>query len=219
MKRCEVEAVCGRTFMRVEEIKSWVDRNLQALLWAAYQDANTPGLPIEPDEVRGSHRDSLLVFAILLESGYGDMIDTFVRLGWAKKMPMELPDLSNIRDRLGHATISGADAKQLAAKFNEKQWKYFPAKFRLRGDHEHDINTVVPVVKKYKINTKGGTATVWHIVVLEEFVEEKIRKTVPFARENNVIGNNGEDLGWVSGPFKCGYLFWIPNTPSIALRR
>ena len=89
------------------------------------------------------------------------------------------------------------DAEEITKQFCEKQWKYRAAIFRLDADIRHGKHAIIPIIRKKIISVKGGTADLWQIEVLEEFVEEKLQEKVPHSRYE------GEDgLGWVSRSYK-----------------
>jgi hypothetical protein len=81
--------------------------------------------------------------------------------------------------------LSDPEAEKLAIKFNEVQWQFCPAKFELEMGRDFEKDRVIPICKKEIINTKGGTATLWQLEVLEEFVGDKLRETARNSRYNN----------------------------------
>ena len=174
LKTCEMTAICGRSYLRVEKLKKWLDKNTEALLWAAYRQADHIALPINARQVRRA--ESLLVFSILLELGRGNLIDTFHRAHLVDRLPT---DLATLEARLSRTKMAEADAKIVADAFDKKQWRYCPPKFRLEHREDYLPNEIVPISKKEAINTKGGTATVWQVAVLEEFIEKDLRDAVP----------------------------------------
>ena len=205
VKSCEITGICGRPFIRVDKLKTWLSENVVRLLEAAYRSQDEPALPIDPDYVR--RNDSLLIFSILLQLDRGNLIDRFHMLGLGDYLPIEL---SSLKARLGDLGISAADADSLAERFDKQQWRYCPAKFRLNARRNYLPSHIIPISKKEPINAKGGTATVWQIEVLEEFVEERLRKVVPTSR----FGEPGDSLGYVSQPH-----FDLPSSTFLALGR
>jgi hypothetical protein len=191
LKTCEMTAICGRTFLRVEKLKDWLDKNAETLLWAVYMPEDHINLPISPRQVRRSDTYALLVFSILLELGHGNLIDTFHHVHLVDRLPI---DLATLESRLKRSKLSEADALNLADNFDQIQWRYCPPKFRLEHREDYRPTEIVPIFKKEAINTKGGTATVWQIVVLEEFVEKDLRDAVPTSKFNTT----DDHYGWVS---------------------
>ena len=193
VQKCERKAACGRHFICVEKLKSWMYPQVEGLLDAAYRRQNYPGLPIHPRTVRRRDNDSLLVLSILLELDRGDLIDSFYELGLVAKLPV---DLATLKARLrGDNKMSDSEAESLAERFDEKQWRYCAEKFYLDARRNYvSSNQIIPISRKEAINTKGGTATVWQIEVLEEFVEESLRSVVSTSR----FKRPNDDLGYVS---------------------
>lgn len=205
VKSCEITGICGRPFIRVEKLKTWLSDNVVRLLEAAYRSQDEPALPIDPDYVR--RNDSLLIFSILLQLDRGNLIHRFHMLGLGGNVFLPI-DLSSLKARLGDLGISAADADSLAERFDKQQWRYCPAKFRLNARRSYSPNHIIPISKKEAINDKGGTATVWQIEVLEEFVEERLRKVVPTSR----FGEPDDSLGYVSQPH-----FDLPSSTDLQL--
>jgi hypothetical protein len=191
VKSCEITGICGRPFIRIEKLKTWLSDNVVRLLEAAYRSQDEPALPIDPDYVR--RNDSLLIFSILLQLDCGNLVDRFHMLGLGEYLPI---DLSTLKARLGDLGTCAADADSLAERFDKQQWRYCPAKFRLNARRNYLPSHIIPISKKEAINEKGGTATVWQIEVLEEFIEERLRKVVSTSK----FGEPGDSLGYVSQP-------------------
>jgi hypothetical protein len=92
--------------------------------------------------------------------------------------------------------MSEEEAEKLAVDFNREQWRFCPAKFELEMGRNFGKDRVLPFFIKEPINFKGGTASLWQIEVLEEFVGLKLRKTVRSSRYNS----RKDSLGYVSHP-------------------
>lgn len=197
--QCEMRATCGRTYLRTTKLTEWLRgtagpssgiTQANRLLAAAYRDRSQPGLPISAEQLSTGEDRCLLVFSILLELQFGQLIDRFQRLDLVDKhLPIDLWSLQ--------AKLQGLDLpqpKSLANDFNDIQWRYCAARFDLGVGREHPKSKIIPICKKEEINEKGGTARLWQVAVQEEFVGPKIRKAVP----NSRFYDPKDNFGWVS---------------------
>lgn len=189
VKSCEIMDVLGRSFLRIEKLKAWVLPRLGVLLKEIFNDdSENSFLSITTRQV---HETSLVVFCVLLDIENGRLIETAIKRDMQdQSLPIHLHLL---RSQL--ASIPGLhDPESLAQKFWKRQWAFCPAKFRLNSTTEYLPNVIVPIIKKEAINTKGGTASVWQIEVLEEFIDQPLRDKVASSRYNTA----DDTLGWVS---------------------
>ena len=71
------------------------------------------------------------------------------------------------------------DWEQLAVAFYREQWQFCPVKFGF-ADYRYfnDHSWIIPIHKKEIITDKGGTAKLWQIEVLKEFVSDTLQKVV-----------------------------------------
>ncbi len=200
LDKCTTEAFCGRRYIRISKWTSWFRSKVTAggyettqasrLLKAAYKHIDTPAPPMDIEHLCDSKDGCLLIFSILLELGRGDLIDAFWRLEKLdKQLPMDLFSLKSLFKSIGIPT-----SDQLAIDFDEQQWKYCAAKLDLHGGRQYPENRIMPFRRRLKINSKGGTAQLWQIEVLEEFVEPRLRKAVETSRYDDP----GDGLGPVS---------------------
>ena len=203
VKTYTLQAICGRHFIRTEKLKQWMQPKAEKLLEAAYHRRSTPAPPIAARYV------SLIVFAILLEIGHGDLIHIFHRLGMVdKKLPIDLDTLKTrlggseqLKIQAGFSDISAIEA--LAASFDNRQWRFCPAEFHLRDEKDYYENQIIPILKKAVINKKGGFATVWQIEILEDFVGQNLRKEVSTSK----FCPTNDNLGYVSfSSLLCGLM-------------
>lgn len=187
LRECTMEAVCGRSYVLVTKLTNWLRSEVRwsgsnttqagRLLQAVYRHQNQPGRPINVENFSGVDC-CLLVFCILLEVGAGELVHTFQRRGIVDR---NLPtDLSSLRHKLNDLP----NAEKLAMDFDEVQWRFCPARFELHCGHEHPKNMIIPICRKEKINSKGGTAQVWQIDVQEEFLSPRLKKVVSSSRFN-----------------------------------
>jgi len=122
----------------------------------------------------------IIIFSILLEIGWGDLIHRFRNFEkFDKSLPFRKSDLeSYIREmatrphRLRRRIPNPDD---VSAKFFEAQWKFCPVKFT---GEEQDISShsIIPIHRKELITEKGGTAKLFQIEVLSEFVVGNLRE-------------------------------------------
>ena len=181
LDRCTREAVCGRKYVLVKDFKKWLrdkagpdTRITQAgrLLMAAYRNTSQPGFfPVTSEQISTGPDCSLLVFSILLELDEGHLIHQFWKNDLVDhRLPiLRYPLQSELSERM-HLP----NAKDLAARFDEVQWRYCPAQFELDASKDHYEKKIIPICQKRLIN-KGGTAEVWEITVQEQFVGVKIQ--------------------------------------------
>jgi hypothetical protein len=182
------------------------------LLKAAYRRRHEyEPVPISYDSLKPGGSSCLLVFCILLLLDYGDLVHCFQREGKVDNiLPIPLYTLRIILDEYRQGVgMSEEDADRLAAQFNKKQWRFCPAIFETGYPRNFGKDRVLPFCVKEIINFKGGTASLWQVEVLEEFVGPQLRKKVPNSRYKSVSDN----FGYVSNrPFFIGRLLllkWI----------
>ncbi|KAJ9660233.1 hypothetical protein H2201_006979 [Coniosporium apollinis] len=180
-----VEGACGRSYIRVEELKNWMRSRVQGpstgknitqvdrLLRAAYRDGEGPFFPITAKQVERGH---LVVFSILLELNKGKHIDQFKSAGIDDRLPVSLEDL---KSRLkGIDKVPGSNSsEQLAVAFERLQWRYCPLPLEMDMSPDCAEHRIIPICKKGLIKA-GGTAKVWQILVQKEFVDNDLQKAV-----------------------------------------
>jgi hypothetical protein len=208
LKKCTLQAVCGREYVLVEKLTKWLrskrpgshttyaNRLLQAVYRSKSKHAPAPPIPIE---ILCHHKGGcLLVFSILLELGRGELAHCFQRQGI---IDQNLPiDLHTLRTELGRIkTKELPDLETLADKFDRMQWRFSPTQLSLYMDREFPEKRIIPIHRKKKINCKGGTAEVWQILVLEEFVSDDLRQVV----ESSGFSDGRDELGYVSSKSVC----------------
>ncbi|KAK5062484.1 hypothetical protein LTR84_004556 [Exophiala bonariae] len=176
---CSKCAGCGRPYIQVEELRTWlkekwsthIDRSWADLCLEASNQGNKAGsLSLSDIDAPGS--GCLLVFSILHDIGAPSLIRKFQRQGLIdRKLPINLSELENELSQLGidNATI-------LAGKFDERQWAFCPATFDLSSTIACKRTTVLPICRREILSTKGGTALLWQIAVQEEFIGPSLRE-------------------------------------------
>ena len=199
MQRFTEEAACGRRYVLVTKLKEWLrskvrpDSNLThvgCLLRGAYhgRSKKQPGLPVDLEQFQSDDNCRLVMFSILLELDRGALVDRFQR---QNIVDAQLPiNLQSLQEKL--ETLHISDAEELAAKFNDLQWRFCAAKLDLNMSWDHKREMTIPIHNKEKINSKGGTATLWQIEVREEFVSDRLRQAVLSSR----YGDPPDAVSW-----------------------
>lgn len=199
LNTCMTKAFCGRPYVRISKWTRWLRSKVRAgsyettqasrLLGAAYKDIDTTTHPITKEQLCDSKDGCLLIFSILLELERGDLIDSFWRREKLdKQLPMDLLSLKSLFE-----SMRIFNWEQFAIDFDERQWKYCAAKLDLNRGRQYPENRIMPFCRRQEINSKGGTAQLWQIEVLEEFVEPRLREAVKNSRYDP-----GDGLGPVS---------------------
>jgi hypothetical protein len=181
---CTDEAICHRQYVLVSKLIQWLKSKVRSggyetsqasrLLDAAYRRRITPALPITKEQLSDGEDRCLLVFSILLELGRGELIDLLWRREKVdKRLPIALLDLQDTFQALGVR-----DPYRVAEAFDDLQWRFCAAKFELNMGREYPRQRIMPIRRKLEINEKGGTAQLWQIEVLEEFVGRELRDAV-----------------------------------------
>ena len=192
-----MQATCGRSYVLVAKLTKWLRSKVgytiraSRLLQAAYRDRAKPGLPITAEQlIPGEHYCCLIVFSILLKIGAGQLVHTFQR---AEIVDGALPiDLRSLKIKL--AAVDSNIAEELISKFDEMQWRFCAVKFDLDISRDYVKNRIIPICRKERINSKGGTAQLWQIEVQEEFVGHKLREVALSSRYDDPK----DDFGYVS---------------------
>lgn len=161
---------------------------LDLLLDSIYLESIT--LPIKSENISSGSQKSLLVFSILLELGHGHLIDQFQRYYLTDtRLPFDIQELSRALSKM-----RAKDADKLAQDFSKRQWAYCPMIYEYGVSLTCLPQTVFPIHHMRRINDKGGTAKLWQIEVLEEFVGPKLREVASLA---SYLGSS-DNLGLVS---------------------
>jgi hypothetical protein len=202
---------CGRPYILVSKLTHWLENNAQIhfagqqintrpanrLLQAAYRRrSGRPAPPMDVGQLCSGQGRCLLVFCILLELGLGDKIYDFWRKEKAdSSLPLQLYDLKETFAEIDNSN----DTEEHAKRFDKLQWRFCPARFDLNVARDFWVDRVLPICIKQLINTKGGTADLWQIAVLEEFVGKELREA---AKNSKYDSPDDDSLGPVStNPF------------------
>lgn len=178
LESCETHSACGRKYIRVEKLKRWMDTNMESLINEAYEKWPSADDPVYKNDICARDGGARIVFAILLDMGYGDMIDLFLQRDLRDRgLPFELHNLQpkireieeDLEDRRDYR-LNSYDYTSFAKNFIDSQWRFCPIKLEFRRHMNCRSNQVFPVADGQKkiINEKGGTASIWQLVVLQE---------------------------------------------------
>jgi hypothetical protein len=122
-------------------------------------------VPIPAHTLSDGPQSCLLIFSILLELRHGELIDIFVRL-----------DLTDHALPLDEARLARLECSaDLKRAFYAAQWAYCPVLFSLDMARDLDDHAILPIHQK-RLVSKGATADVLIIVVLEDFIAENLRQ-------------------------------------------
>jgi hypothetical protein len=179
LKECTFQAQCGRHFVQTTKLSSWMRNTVvvgglpkthtQRLVEYAYHKSHD-WAPISHAKISRQGSDCcVLVFCILLDLGKGELIDTFAKKNLVdQQLPISLADLEEQLKSLDGGS-------ELAKRFNQRQWRFNPARFGLDMEKEWTEHKIIPICRKEHLN-EGGTAHVWQISVQEEFVEDDLKR-------------------------------------------
>jgi len=186
---------CGRSYIRVSKLVEWwrssttlrgkPTTQATRLLDYAYREwrEHSHSNSMTKEKLFGAY-PCIIVFSILLKIGAGDFVHLLRALGkYDKDLPMEDPE--TVRAYFRHMALMRErpreipNCEQLAAAFYREQWQFCPVKFGF-ADYRYFNNHsyIIPIHKKEIITDKGGTAKLWQIEVLKEFVSDMLQKVV-----------------------------------------
>ena len=209
-----VTAVCGREFVRVGKLKEWLSspgppaeygsqrKQIDLLAHAAYAHSleNSIHPPIHESTLL---RTCPLTFCILVKLGHGHLIESFQRqhlddsnLNTMESSTLQAKIESIASDPNLNNKYSPNEALSLARKFDELRWKFFVPTFELHQGDVFSKNHILPIVKKRPMNPKGGTAKLYRIEVLEEFVGTSLRDAV-----SSSVHDKKDEFGKVSSRY------------------
>ncbi|TID14705.1 Protein kinase domain-containing protein isoform 1 [Venturia nashicola] len=184
------KAVCEGHYVLTQPLKRWMNEredglatNCARLLQIAFaKHTRSPHQPLQASQVCNDADSCCLVFSILLDIGYPDLLDIFHA---AKIFDHQLSSAgyyySELRERLAAASYAPEETEQIVNAFNENKRAYCIAELKQRSDSFHKGKWILPICKKERINSKGGTAAIWLILVKGEVLPEELKDKVPHA--------------------------------------
>lgn len=190
---------CGRPYVRVSRLAAWFSSpgrredgsnttQARRLLDYAYRHWREYGRtdPMPTQKLFDPSMGCICIFSILLEMDRGCLVHFFRRQQkFDHNLPIHVQDLNQIF----YAMLKPArehdihfDPKVLAREFDDLQWRFCPAKFELGEEQIFLHQQVIPIIEKSKLSESGGTAVLWQIAVLEEFVADNLKAVVEKSR-------------------------------------
>ncbi|KAL2405854.1 hypothetical protein ABEF95_000368 [Exophiala dermatitidis] len=135
---------------------------------------------------------SILVLSILLEMGCGDLIVTFREANIVDSALAHAPYYEqHLFPKLKTALGSEEEADSFMKEFYQRRWSFIPVCIDYNmsptlqsGDH------VLPFLKKESINTKGGTAEVYQVLIKEDYIGDNMRRAIEKSKFYD------KDFGW-----------------------
>jgi hypothetical protein len=124
--------------------------------------------PVDFRNILEGEEACLLVFAILLERDWGELIELFQDAGINDKS-LGYP----IRDDQMQQLVERRAPPEIIRDFERLKWDYLPPHltFQMKGRFEGH-NVVMPFCRRKPVNDKGGTARVYHVSVKEIFIDD-----------------------------------------------
>lgn len=181
VQECEVQSFCGRQFIRIRRLREWMEPRKSDLLFEAYRRR-------EPWEQPSIHKiwddpnGAWLVFAILLEINHGDLIDLFLRLGF-RNLPIPRDML---RQQLAQYAVephfTREEVDRIVELVDKRQFAFCPVHLDIGHDKYYSERYILPIHSRKVINHKGGTASIWQVEILEEFLEPGLRRVLERSR-------------------------------------
>lgn len=184
-QECQSECCCERRFVHVDDMLSWM-RGFDSVD-SSLPNERTPNAARLLDELHDktkSHRQfpfpvdfrailegeqaCLLVFAILLEQGCGELIELFQDAGINDKF-LYYPITDNQRQYL----VERRAPPEVLRNFEQLKWDYLPPRltFQMKNRFE-GYNIVMPFCRRKPVNDKGGTARVYHVSVKQKLIDD-----------------------------------------------
>jgi hypothetical protein len=212
---------CGRPYVRVTQLTEWF-RSLgprenggnikQARRLIDYAYCQWPGYPrtnpMSTDKLFDQSMGCIIIFSILLKMDRGCLVHLFrSQQKFDHNLPIHVQNLNQIfytmlepaREHNIHF-----DPTTLANEFDELQWQFCPAKFELGEEQIFHHKQIIPIFEKSKLSESGGTAVLWQIAVLEEFVADNLAAVVEKSRYHEP----GDEQGYVRRLDRNRCLLW-----------
>ena len=224
----EPPIACGRSYVRISKLVDWLQsedtvlfrnyKTTRATILLGYAYHNWKGhLPMSREKLFDGEYRCIIVFSILLKLGWGHLIHLF-RNHQLVDSKLPIYDLVHLKQTLVMMKEQSelpddvpANPDEIAEAFDMAQYRFKPAVFQLEEFPTYNRKWIIPIHTKEKINEKGGTATLWQIEVLAEFVDDKLKDVV----ESSLYNNEEDTLGPVS--YTCILKIHYPLTLDLHL--
>jgi len=205
---CTLSGVCGRDFVRVHKLVTWLKSPslgdtgqdwVGHLLNAAYRGWMQPGLPVTAQRLKSEADPCLVVFSILLDLDSADWIHQFSEKDICDgRLPIDLYTLRNLVNGMNG---SSGQKDALATRFNAKQWSFCAPRLDFEMGKDFTKNTIMPFHQKARLK-EGGTAQLWQVEVLEEFVGTDLREKVATSKFDSAQDDLGPRYSFALKTFK-----------------
>jgi hypothetical protein len=187
LKKWKRLAACKRHFYHVDACKAWMEQteanekhsNTELLLRALEPKVRESQIFLLPEnKILHGHRPCVIVFAILLEQGFGELIDMFRNAEIVdqtfRQTHWKATYYNRLRDELSRAGVGNSES--IIKRFEDAKWAFCPAPLALdmEGSFEEG-HWILPFCRRKVVNPKGGTASVDQVTVQKEFVPEELR--------------------------------------------
>ena len=184
----------GLRYVRVPALIEWLSQtkstgemNLQLLLDHSYSQLIM--VPISAKSLLKGPRAGVVLFCILLELGMGNVIDQFVRF-----------ELTDSALPIGAARVARVlPLRESQELFLKAQWAFCPVVLSLDMAVDLSEEQILPIYDQRLISS-GGTAQVFEIVILEDFVTESLRQVC--RRSRHEIKKDGKKYAMVRLRFR-----------------
>lgn len=179
-------AHCGRPHV---DCKRWFSEyfthdRIEGYLSELFNPEKHPRIPVATQTVLHAFRKT---FSTLLFIGHGESIrDAVEDFGYSdERLPLEQNELIDLF-KVGKVS----DVQKSAKDFYEAQWRFLTEPLKVRQVTRRKRGHVMPFWRRERINNKSPRATLWKVLVHEQFVDEELRAKVPYAK---VTIRYGED--------------------------
>lgn len=180
---CEVKGLCGRQFIRTKRLREWMEPRMKDLLSEAYK-RRAPWDQPDIDQIWNSMNEAWLIFAILLEVEIdrGDLIDLFLQNDLVN-LPLRQDELrSRLAEDAAKPYSIGKHIDSIVEHIDRRQYAFCPVRFDLRHNKRYLEPYILPIHSKKEISRKGGTAKIWEVEILEEFIGSSLQRVLERAR-------------------------------------
>ena len=175
---------CEDQFIRTASLYRWMEHkeddesktNVERLL----EEVNA--IPVLfPDSILKGEKRCVLVFSILLKQDRGNLIYIFQSAGIIDEhLGVSHYKLSGLEEKLKDKKISDFDT--IINRFERQKWEYCPARLELDMNKTFEDRLRLPFCERKKVNNKGGETIDFQVIVQEEFLSDKFKKSlgIPF---------------------------------------
>ena len=192
------ECCCKRRFVHAAEVVRWMNRcdsndsvqsndaipNAGRLLMEIHDKIKShlsAPFPVDAKSILEGDTKCVLVFCILLEQNYGHFIDLFRSARIYDKFLDSTHHRyqDSLRKKLYEKGIPDESIDEVIEGFEEAKWAYLPSKLSLHmNENFENGDFILPFCRRKVVNDKGGTASVYHVVVQEKFIVDADLKDV-----------------------------------------